>query len=154
MILFIDFRQASLIGKRLAPNLRHLFIYWDGLVTLKSLTEFFERDLLISLTKFEIHAAIDNPDFLHHLLLILSSQCLYSFDVTWLVKSTVPLAASNQILLDTCELFKQWNSTKFEIQVINVDHISHTTRIRAVTKPKLNKFLFIDSYFNQKMIIG
>jgi hypothetical protein len=154
MILFIHFRRSSFISKRLAPNLRHLFIYWDGLLTLKSLTEFFERDLLISLTKFQIHARIDNPHFLHHLLLILSSQCSYSFDVTWFVKSTVPLAEINQILLDTCEQLKGLMSMEFEIQVINLDHISHMCSMRAVTKPRLKKFLFLNSYFNQRMIIG
>lgn len=154
MIFFTHFRQAGHISKRLAPNLRDLFIYWDGLLTLKLLTQFFEPDLLISLTKFQIHARIDNPHFLHHLLLILSSQCSYSFDVTWFVKSTVPLAEINQILLDTCEQLKGLMSIESEIQVIHLDRISHMCAMRAVTKPRLKKFISINSYFNQTMIIG
>ena len=155
MIFFTHFRRASLIiSKHLAPNLRHLFIYWDDIVTLKSLIEFFERDLLISLTKFKLHAQIDSPDFLHHLPLILSSQCSYSFDVIWFVKNTVPLPEISQILSDTCEQLKGRMSMDLEISVMNQHDIFDTTRMRAVTIPRISKYLYLDAYFDKRMVIG
>ena len=154
MIFFTHFRRANLISKRLAPNLRHLSIDWDGLSALKSLTEFFERDLLISLTKFKLYAQIDSPHFLHNLLLVLSSQCSYSFDVNWYVKSTLPLPEISQILSDTCEQLKGLMSREVEVSVIDLDIISHTCHMRAVTIPRMNKYLFLDCFFHQRMVIG
>ena len=89
---------------------------------MKSLTEFFERDLLNALTKFKLNARIDSPQFLHHLPLILSSQCSYSFNVNWYVKNTVPLPEINQILSDTCEQLKGLMSMEIEISVLSLDN--------------------------------
>lgn len=153
MILFIHFRRSSFISKRIAPNLRHLFIYWDGLITLKSFTELFDRDILISLMKFKLYAEIDSPHFLHNLLSILSSQCLYSFDVDWFVKSTVPLPEISKILSDTCEQMKGLMTKELEISVVYLNNINHTCHMRAVTIPRMNKYLYVDSYLDKRMVI-
>ena len=117
------------------------------------MTEFFERDLINALTKFKLNAHIDSPHFLHHLPLILSSQCSYSFIVDWYVKNTVPLPEINQILSDTCEQLKGLMSMELEISVISLDN-SHTCHMRAVTIPRMNKYLYIDSYFDKRTVIG
>ena len=100
-----------------------LLIYCDRVITLKSTIEFFERDLLISLMKFKLEAIIDSLNFLHNLLPTLSSQCSYSFSVSWAVESTVALPDASKILSDTCEQLKGLMSIGFELSVIYLDNI-------------------------------
>jgi hypothetical protein len=104
--------------------------------------------------KFKLWAEIDNPHFLRNLLSILSSQCSYSFDVFWYVKSTVPLPEISKILSDTCEQLKGLMSMELEISVADLNNICHTCCMSAVTIPRMNKCLFVDSYLDKKMVIG
>ena len=115
MVLLIHFRRTIPINKRLAPNLRHLIIEWDRLLTLKSFTEFVECDLLISLMKFKLRADIDSPHFLRNFLPTLSSQCSYSIYVKWFVKSTVALPETSKILSNTCETTQRTDASRLRI---------------------------------------
>jgi hypothetical protein len=149
MILLIQFRQVTSINKRLAPNLRRLTIAWNGVITLKSFTDIFERDILFSLDKFTLFAIIDSADFLRNLLSMLSSQCLYSFNVVWFMEITVSLSEASQILSDTFQQLKA--SVPIELE-LTIEQIWYSMRARTISM--MNKCLDVDSYLYKKTVFG
>lgn len=107
MILLIHFSRSTPINRRVAPNLRRLNIKWNGcIMTVKSINELFERDVLFSLTNFVLVAQVDAPCALRNLLSMLSSQCLYSFNVNWFVRTVMTPLERNKLLSDTFEQLK------------------------------------------------
>jgi hypothetical protein len=154
MILLIHFRRVTSINKRLAPNLRRLTIKWDGVITLKSFIDFFERDILFSLKKFTLFATIDSPHFLRNLLPMFSSQCLYSFGVVWFVKTTVSLSKTSKILSDTFQQLKGSVPIELELSIKNMSGIENMYFITARAIPSMKKFLDVDCYLDKKTVFG
>ncbi len=141
--LFIRFSPVTPINRRLAPNLRRLNISWNEcIVTVKSINQLFERDILFSLIKFTLSAEMAGPHILHNLLSMLSSQCLYSFDVGWLVRTVVSLSEASKILSDTFQQLK--GSVPIELELSLEENMYS---IRAVTEPK-DKYLCGYSYLH------
>jgi hypothetical protein len=149
MIFLIHFRQVTFINKRLAPNLRHLTIEWNGVITWKSFTDIFERDILFSLDKFTLFAIIDSADFLRNLLSMFSSQCLYSFNVVWFMETTVSLSETSKILSDTFQQLKA--SVPIELE-LTIEQIWYSMRARTISM--MNKCLDVDSYLYKKTVFG
>ncbi len=134
--------------------MRRLNIEWDGLITGKSFIEFFERDVLFSLMKFTLFATIDSPHFLRYLLPMFSSQCLYSFGVTWFVKTTVSLSETSKILLDTFQELKGSAPIELELSITDMSGIENMYFMTAITIPNMKKYLDVDSYLDKKTVSG
>ncbi len=140
----------TLINKHRAPNLRQLKIKWFGpVIDLESVNKLFERDVLFSLTNFTFLAGIDGPHVLHNLLSMLSSQCLYSFDVKWFVRTVISLSETSKILSDTFQQLK--GSMPIELKLSLQENWCF---IRAVTLPKMDKSLDVYFYLHKNTVHG
>ena len=103
----IYFSRIIPINKRLAPNLRRLKIKWfNSIIKLKSINKLFEHDVLFSLTHFTLLGKITGCHVLLNLVSMISNQCLYSFDVQWLMRTVVSVPNPNKILSKTFEKLK------------------------------------------------
>jgi len=148
--LLIYFSRAIPINKRLAPNLRRLNIDWNGnVVTLESINQLFEHDVLFSLTNFTFSANIDGPYIVYNLLSMLSSQCLYSFDVNWSVRTIVSLPEASKILCDTFQQIK--GSVPVELELYLEENMYY---IRAVTVPRMDNYFCVYSYLRKNIVHG
>ncbi len=150
MILLIHFRRVTPINKRLAPNLRRLDIDWVGRITVKSFTEFFERDVLSSLMKFSLFTTIDSPHLLYNLLPMFSSQCLYSFGIIWYMETPVSLSETSKILSDTFQQLKGSVPIELELSI----GIGYMSSIRARTIPSMKQYLDVNSYLDKGTVLG
>jgi len=121
----------------------------ENVITVKSIEKLFERDVLFSLTNFTLLAKIAGPDVLHNLLSMLSSQCLYSFDVKWFVKSVVSLPETSKILSDTFQQLK--GPVPIELE-LSLEENMHS--IRAVTVPRIDTTLYVYSYLHINTVHG
>jgi hypothetical protein len=146
----IYFSRMTLINKHRAPNLRQLKIKWFGpVIDLESVNKLFERDVLFSLTNFTFLAGIDGPHVLHNLLSMLSSQCLYSFDVKWFVRTVISLSETSKILSNTFQQLK--GSMPIELKLSLGENMYS---IKAVTLPKMNKSLYVYFYLHKNTVHG
>ena len=146
----IYFSRIIPINKRLAPNLRRLKIKWfNSIIKLKSMNKLFEHDVLFSLTHFTLLGKITGCHFLLNLVSMLSNQCLYSFDVKWLVRIPMSVPNTDEILSDTCQNLK--GSVPIELELsLKEDMYS----IRATTIPRMNKSLCVYSYLDKNPMHG
>ncbi|CAF4094562.1 unnamed protein product [Rotaria sp. Silwood2] len=134
-------------NKHLAPNLRYLNIKWNEcIMTVKSINELFERDVLFSLTNFILVAHVSGPDVLYNLLSMLSSQCLYSFYVNWSVKIVMIPLETNKILSDTFEQLK--GPVPIELKLSFEENMYCIT---AVTLPRMEKYFCVHSYLHNSV---
>ncbi|CAF4328177.1 unnamed protein product [Rotaria sp. Silwood2] len=139
-----DNNRVTPINRRLAPNLCRLNISWNEcIVTVKSINQLFERDVLFSLIKFTLSAKMAGPHVLHNLLPMFSSQCLISFDVWWCVTTVVSLSEVSNILSDTFQQLKGSVSIELELSLEE-----NMYSIRAVTAPRRDKYLCVYSYLH------
>ncbi|CAF4488866.1 unnamed protein product, partial [Rotaria sp. Silwood2] len=132
------------INKHVASNLRRLRLNWNERVdAVDSINKVFERDVLFSLIKFTLWARMGGPHILHNLLSMLSSQCLYSFNVKWLVRSIVSLSETSNILSETFQQLK--GPVPIELELSVDENVCY---IRAVTVPRMDKSLCVYSYLH------
>jgi hypothetical protein len=108
-----------------------------------SINELFELDVLFSLTKFSLSAEVDGSYVLQDLRSMLSSQCLYSFDVIWSVGSVISLSDTSKILSDTFQQLK--GRVPIELQVSLEENWYY---VRAVTVPRMDKHLYVYTYLH------
>ncbi|CAF4472188.1 unnamed protein product [Rotaria sp. Silwood2] len=149
-LIYDNNNRITLINKRLSPNLRRLKIKWFGpLIDLESVNKLFERDVLFSLTNFTFLARIDGPHVLHNLLSMLSSQCLYSFNVKWFMETIISLSETGKILCNTFQQLK--GSMPIELELSLEENMYS---IRAVTLPKMDKSLYVYFYLHKNSVHG
>ncbi|CAF2372365.1 unnamed protein product [Rotaria sp. Silwood2] len=80
---------------------------------------------------------------------MLASQCLYSFDVDWSVTTVVSLRQTSKILSETFQQLK--SPIPIELQLrLEEDMYS----IRAVTIPRMDKYLSVYCYLRQNTVHG
>ncbi|CAF3685872.1 unnamed protein product [Rotaria socialis] len=145
-----DHNRVTPINKHLAPNLCHLTIKWsDSMMNLESINELFERDVLFSLMKFRLLAWVAGPDVLHNLQSMLYSQCLYSFDAIWSVRTVVSLSETSKILFDTFQQLKELAPIELELSLQE-----NMYSIRALTVPRMDKCLCVDLYLHKNTVHG
>jgi hypothetical protein len=144
IVVLIHFSRIIPINKHQASNLRRLNLNWNERInTVDSINKLFEHDILFSLTNFTLRARIADPHVLHHLLSMLSSQCLYSFDVIWSVGSVISLSDTSKILSDTFQQLK--GRVPIELQVSLEENWYY---VRAVTVPRMDKHLYVYTYLH------
>jgi hypothetical protein len=78
-----------------------------------------------------------------------SDQCLYSFDVKWFEGIRMSVPNTNKILSDTFQRLK--GSVPIELQVSLQENMYS---IRAVTIPRMDKSLCVDSYLDKNTVHG
>ncbi|CAF4097305.1 unnamed protein product [Rotaria sordida] len=145
-----DNNRAIPINKHQASNLRRLKLNWNGRInTVDSINKLFERDVLFSLTNLKLWARMAGSHVLHHLLSMLSSQCLYSFDVKWFVESVVSLSDTSNILSDTFQQLK--GPVSIELQLTLEENYYY---VRAVTVPRMDKHICVYSYLDNAVHSG
>ena len=115
----------------------------------ESINELFERDVLFSLMKFTLWAWVAGTHVLHNLQSMLSSQCLYSFDVKWSVETVVSLSETDKILFNTFQQFK--GPTPIELELSLEENMYS---IRALTIPRMDKCLCVYSYLHKDTVHG
>jgi hypothetical protein len=116
----------------------------------ESINELFERDVLYSLMNFRLLALVAGLHVLHHLQSMLSSQCLYSFDVKWTVQKVVSISETSKILFDTFQQLK--GPVPIELELFLEENLYFT--IRALTVPRMNKSLCVYSYLHKNIRYG
>jgi hypothetical protein len=114
-----------------------------------SINELFELDVLFSLTKFSLSAEVDGSYVLQDLRSMLSSQCLYSFDVTWHAKHVVSLSETNKIFFNTFHQLKGSVPIKLKIYLVLDKYF-----IRASTIPLQDTDLCVSSYLDKDTVHG
>ena len=115
----------------------------------ESINELFERDVLFSLMNFRLLARMSGLHVLHNLQLMLSSQCLYSFDVRWSVKAVVSIVETSKILDDIFQQLK--GPVPIELELSLEEEIYF---IRALTVPRMNKCFCVYSYLRKNIVHG
>jgi hypothetical protein len=115
----------------------------------ESVNELFERDVLFSLMNFRLLAWVAGLHVLHNLQSMLSSQCLYSFDVEWSVKTVVSISETNKILFDTFQQLKGPVPIELELSLEE-----NMYSIRALTVPRMDKCLCVYSYLHKNIVHG
>ncbi len=85
---------------------------------------------------------------LQDLLSMLSSQCLYSFDVWWVVETVVSLSETSKILSDTFQQLKVSVPIELELSLE-----ANMYSIRAVTESKRDGCLFVYSYLHNTVYV-
>ncbi|CAF4967810.1 unnamed protein product, partial [Rotaria sp. Silwood1] len=145
-----DYNRITPINKRLAPNLYCLTIKWfTSIMNPESINELFERDLLFSLMNFRLLAQVAGLHVLHNLQFMLSSQCLYSFDITWSVKTVVSISETSKILFDTFQQLKGPVPIELELSLLKDMY-----DIRALTVPRMDKRLYVYTYLHKNIVHG
>ncbi|CAF4265267.1 unnamed protein product, partial [Rotaria sp. Silwood2] len=81
---------------------------------------------------------------------MLSNQCLYSFDIKWLGRTEVPPPNTNKILSNVFQKLK--GSVPIELELSLQEYTIYS--IRAVTIPRMDKTLCVDSYLNKNTVHG
>lgn len=119
------------------------------MMNLESINELFERDVLFSLMKFRLSAWVAGPHVLHNIQSMLSSQCLYSFDVGWDIKTVVSLSETSNILFDTFQQLK--GPVPIELELFLQENM-HS--IRALTVPRMDRCLCVYSYLHKNTVYG
>jgi hypothetical protein len=114
----------------------------------KSINQLFERDVLFSLMKFTLWGKMAASHILQDLLSMLSSQCLYSFDVWWVVETVVSLSETSKILSDTFQQLKVSVPIELELSLE-----ANMYSIRAVTESKRDGCLFVYSYLHNTVYV-
>jgi hypothetical protein len=115
----------------------------------ESINELFERDVIFSLMNFTLWAEVDGPHVLHSLQSMLSSQCLYSFDVKWFVKTVLSLSETSKILFDTFQQLEGPGPIELELSLRETMY-----SIRALTVPRMTKCLCVYSYLQKNTVHG
>jgi hypothetical protein len=88
------------------------------------------------------------------LLSMLSSQCLYSFDVEWSVRTVLSLSETSKILSDTSQQLKGSVPIELKLSLNEFNSISTMYSIRAETLPKMDRYLCIYSYLHKNIVHG
>jgi hypothetical protein len=115
----------------------------------ESINELFERDVLLSLIKFRLSARVAGLHVLHNLQSMLSSQCLYSFDVRWSIKTVLSISEARKLLFDT---FQQLNGPiPIELELLLEKHMYS---IRALILPRMDKCLCVYLYLRKNIVHG
>ncbi|CAF0937658.1 unnamed protein product [Rotaria sordida] len=145
-----DYNRITPINKRLAPNLSCLTIKWfTSTMNPESINELFERDVLFSLMNFRLLARVAGLHVLHNLQFMLSSQCLYSFDIRWSVKTIVSISETSKILFDTFQQVKGPVPIELDLSLEEDMYF-----IRALTVPRMDKWLCVYSYLYENTVHG
>ena len=118
-------------------------------MNVNSINELFGLDVLFSLKKFSLSGRVDGPYVLQYLLSMLSSQCLYSFDVEWHAKHVVSLSETNEIFFNTFHQLKGSVPIKLKIYLILDKYF-----IRASTVPLQDTDLCVTSYLDKDTVHG
>jgi hypothetical protein len=121
----------------------------ENIVTVELIKKLFERDVLFSLTNFTLLAEIAGPDVLHNLLSMLSSQCLYSFDVNWFVGTVVSPPETSKLLSNTFQQLKGPVPIELELYLKENKY-----SMRAVTVPRMDTTLCVYSYLHKNAVHG
>ncbi|CAF4993496.1 unnamed protein product [Rotaria sp. Silwood1] len=118
-------------------------------MNLESINELFERDVLFSLMNFSLLADVAGLHVLHNLQFMLSSQCLYSFDIRWSVKTVVSISETSKILFDTFQQLKGPVPIELELSLLKDMY-----DIRALTVPRMDKWLYVYTYLHKNIVHG
>lgn len=113
----------------------------------ESINELFESDVLFSLMKFRLVAKVTDLHVLHSIQSMLSSQCLYSFCVTWSVKTAISRSTTSKVIFDTFEQLK--GPVPFELE-LSIEENMYI--IKASTVPRRNKCLRVDCYLDENIV--
>ena len=148
MLFFVCFSKSTPVNKRLAPNLRRLETNWVEEIDFKSIEMLFEDEVLFSLTNFTLLAKITDLDVLLNVLSKLSSQCSYRFDVSWnVMDDEVSLLNTTDILWNIFEQFKRSTPIELELSSRGNHYL-----MRAMTLPRMDVSLFVDSYLDKNIV--
>ena len=118
-------------------------------ISVKSIERLFECDVLFSLTNFTLLGDITDLNVLHNVLSKLSSQCLYRFDLTWHIIGVVSLLDTSNILSNTFEQLKGPVPIELEVSLEE-----NTYSIRAMTLPRMDSYVDVDSYLSEMQVNG
>ncbi|CAF5070606.1 unnamed protein product [Rotaria magnacalcarata] len=80
---------------------------------------------------------------------MLYSQCLYSFDAIWSVRTVVSLSETSKILFDTFQQLKELAPIELELSLQENKY-----SIRALTVPRMDKCLCVDLYLHKNTVHG
>jgi len=147
--LLIDFSRFSKIDKRLVPNLRCLKITLNNIHGPELLDQLFDHDVLFSLTNFKLLGLVTGPDVVRNLLSMLCHQCSYTLMVRWHVKTMISLSDTSAILLDTFRQLQGRIPIELELSLYH-----HGYCIKALTVPRIDRYLCVDSYSNKNIVCG
>jgi len=115
----------------------------------KLLDQLFDHAVLFSLTKLILLGLVAGPDVVRNLLSMLCHQCSYTLMVRWHVETMISLSDTSVILLDTFRQLQGRIAIELELSLYH-----HGYCIKALTVPRIDRYLSVDSYSNKNIVCG